>query len=303
MEMQQIRYFVVLCETLNFTRAAERCNVTQPSLTRAIQALEAELGGELLRRERSLTHLTELGERMLPLLRQSYDSAIAAKTIAHSVKKGDIAQLSMAISRTVNVALLIPALRELSRAFSGLQLKLLRGTGSEVAELLKSGEVELAVAGPLGEAWERLDRFSLFAEPFELFVSREHRLSGKNAAEFQDLLTERFLIHANGEMAAELMGCLTANGIVNLAAHEIATESDLVALLEASLGIAIIPASAARSERLSRVPLRGLDLTRTVAAYCVAGRRRAAVCATLLNLLRSVEWPYYGAGGQALGAA
>jgi DNA-binding transcriptional LysR family regulator len=75
MEMQQVRYFITLAKTLNFTRAAEECNVSQPSLTRAIRLLEAELGGELLRRERRQSHLTDLGQRMLPLMQQCYGAA------------------------------------------------------------------------------------------------------------------------------------------------------------------------------------------------------------------------------------
>ena len=75
MEMHQVRYFLAVARTLNFTRAAEECNVAQPSLTRAIKLLEEELGGDLFRRERSLSHLTELGTRMLPLLQQCYESA------------------------------------------------------------------------------------------------------------------------------------------------------------------------------------------------------------------------------------
>jgi LysR family transcriptional regulator, hydrogen peroxide-inducible genes activator len=58
MEMHQIRYFLAVCDTLNFTRAAQQCNVSQPALTRAIQKLEEALGGLLFRRERHLTHLT-----------------------------------------------------------------------------------------------------------------------------------------------------------------------------------------------------------------------------------------------------
>jgi DNA-binding transcriptional LysR family regulator len=68
MELFQVRYFLALSKTLNFTRAAEACNVTQPALTRAIQRLEEELGGALLYRERSLTQLTELGKVILPHL-------------------------------------------------------------------------------------------------------------------------------------------------------------------------------------------------------------------------------------------
>ena len=52
MEMHQVRYFLAVTRTLNFTRAADECNVTQPSLTRAIKQLEGELGGDLFRRER-----------------------------------------------------------------------------------------------------------------------------------------------------------------------------------------------------------------------------------------------------------
>jgi DNA-binding transcriptional LysR family regulator len=65
-ELFQIRYFLALSETLNFTQAADKCHVSQPSLTRAIKSLEIELGGELLRRERALSHLTDLGESVLP---------------------------------------------------------------------------------------------------------------------------------------------------------------------------------------------------------------------------------------------
>jgi hypothetical protein len=61
MEMHQIRYFLAAARTLNFTHAAEECHVAQPSLSQAIKKLEEELGGLLFRRERSLTHLTDLG--------------------------------------------------------------------------------------------------------------------------------------------------------------------------------------------------------------------------------------------------
>ena len=68
MEMYQVRYFLSVARVLNFTRAAEDCEVAQPSLSRAIKHLEAELGGELFRRERPQAILTELGHRMLPIL-------------------------------------------------------------------------------------------------------------------------------------------------------------------------------------------------------------------------------------------
>src|SRR5215467_6576555 len=84
MEMQQVRYFLALSRSLNFTRAAEACNVSQPALTRQIQQLEAELGGPLFHRERQNTHLSELGRMMLPYLEtiQQQTEAVKASSLA-----------------------------------------------------------------------------------------------------------------------------------------------------------------------------------------------------------------------------
>ena len=78
MELHQIRYFLSLCEELNFTRAAEHCGVAQSSLTRAIKALEGELGGALFHRERANTHLSKLGHKVKPFLEQAYSHVEAA---------------------------------------------------------------------------------------------------------------------------------------------------------------------------------------------------------------------------------
>src|SRR5258706_16273960 len=87
MEMHQVRYFLAVAETRNFTRAAELCNVTQPAPTRAVQKLEEELGGLLLRREHSLTHLTDFGQLIRPHLEQLAANAEAAKSTAKQLLK------------------------------------------------------------------------------------------------------------------------------------------------------------------------------------------------------------------------
>src|SRR5262245_37877677 len=143
MEMHQVRYFLAVARTLNFTRAAEECNVAQPSLTRAVRQLEGELGGDLFRRERPHAQLTELGQRMLPLLKQCYDSALGARALATSLKRGEIGALRLALSRSIDLSLLVPHIAELARHFRGLELKFLRGTAAEVAAFLKQGDAEL----------------------------------------------------------------------------------------------------------------------------------------------------------------
>ena len=144
MEMHQVRYFLAVAKNLNFTRGAEECNVSQPSLTRAIKQLEGEFGADLFRRERPQAQLTELGERMLPLLKQCYESATSARELALSMKKGEVASLRLALSHTFDINLLLPHLNEVRQRFDRLECKLLRGTAAEVVELLKSGEAESA---------------------------------------------------------------------------------------------------------------------------------------------------------------
>ena len=127
MEMHQVRYFLAVARALNFTRAAEECHVAQPSLTRAIRQLEGELGGDLFRRERPQAQLTELGQRMLPLLKQCYESALSARSLASAIKKGEVGSLRLALSRTIDPSLVTPHVVELGKLFQGLELKLLRG--------------------------------------------------------------------------------------------------------------------------------------------------------------------------------
>jgi DNA-binding transcriptional LysR family regulator len=289
--MHHIRYFLAVSETLNLTKAAERCNVAQPALTRALKALESELGGELLRRERALSHLTELGQRMLPMLRQCYETARAAKMVAASIRKGGAAPLSIAVSHTVSFKHFSTTLRELSRAFPGLQLKLYRSSGSEIVEYLKSGTAELAIAGPLDEAWSRLDELTLFEEPFCLLVSRTHRLADMDEAEFKDLASEKLLINIGCEMVEELRARLEANGILDTA-HQVATREDVLTLLKAGLGVAIIPVGAVEANGICRIPLKQLNLVRKVSVYTVAGRHRGIACATLFNMLRAADWGF-----------
>ncbi len=82
MQMQQVRYFLALCQERNFTRAARRCAVTQPTLTIAIRRLEAELGGSLFIREGRISTLSALGVTVQPHLEAINAAANEAKRAA-----------------------------------------------------------------------------------------------------------------------------------------------------------------------------------------------------------------------------
>lgn len=241
--MHQIRYFLAVSRTLNFTRAAEDCHVAQPSLTRAIKLLEAELGGDLFRRERNLTHLTEFGQRMLPLMRQCYESALAAKKLASSIKSGSVVSLTLALSQAVSMTLLVRPLSELMRLFPSLELRFIRGTAAEVSEALKKGEAMLAIAGPLGESWERLDAWPLFTEEFNIVAAAGHKLVRAEPVGLNDLSGERLLARPYCELAGAFTELARARDIKLGGEHAMVSEDDLMQFADAELGIGVLPQS------------------------------------------------------------
>ncbi len=292
MELQKIRYFLALAETLNFTKAAEECNVSQPALTRAIKTLEDEFGGALIRREGRLSHLTELGQRVLPVLRQCYDSAASAKALAKSVQAGETPSLSLAIGQTVNLGILRVQLGELHATFRKIRLKIRRGSSAKICELLKSGDVELALCGPFAKSWDRLDTWPMFTEAFDLVVGDGHALAEHNDMNLDAdwVRRTRFLVNSSEDISDAQISRLREAGVDIGTAHEIEADSDLEALVLANVGVAIAPRSSLNSNRVRHIHFQALHLRRTLAIYTVAGRPRSREAAALINLIRSTDW-------------
>jgi len=293
MEMHQVRYFLAVSRALNFTRAAEECHVAQPSLTRAIKQLEEELGSELFRRERNLTHITEFGQRMLPHLQQCLDSAATAKELATSLKTGTVAPVSIALSTAIELSLLAPHLKELVRAFEGLEMRFLRGSTNDVGKELKKGNADIAVAGTMDDAWDRIDSWPLFTEQFCLAVNKAHPLARRSAIEPDDFSNERVLWRAHCEHAADLEDFFKNRKLHISINHRVVSDHDFLALVEANLGVGVLPSTAPRSKDTKFIPIDGLELKRTVYLYSVAGRQRAPAATALIKLMRAADWTGY----------
>jgi DNA-binding transcriptional LysR family regulator len=290
MEMHQVRYFLAVARMLNFTRAASECNVAQPSLTRAIRQLEEEFGGDLFRRERPHAQLTDLGNRMVPLLQQCYDGALGARSLASSIKSGEIGALRIALSHTIDLAIMIPQIVDLRKHFKHLELKLLRGTAPETAEFLKDGRAEVAIASSLGDAWERLDRWPLYAETFHLVANNRHTMADREVVALEDVRGEPLLIRAYCEHATPLADLCRNHGLNIDHAHELNSPHDLVVLLEQGFGITFAPHSEPLYGNFMRKSMTELNLRRTIFLYAVAGRQHTPVASTFMRSLRGADW-------------
>jgi len=293
MEMHQVRYFLAVARVLNFTRAADECNVTQPSLTRAIKQLEAELGGDLFRRERPAAQLTELGQRMHPLLKQCFEAATGARQLASSFRSGEVGALRIALTHSIDLSLLIPHLDQIKRQFNRLEFRFLRGDARAVGEFLKKGEAELGIAAEIGEEWDRLDTWPLFTENFQFVVNRQHPLAARQKLDFEDLRAEQLLTRNYCEHSERVKSSLREHGLDVDRSHEISSERDLIELLEADVGVAVVPDTASIPPSLKRATVEGMDARRTVHLYGVAGRERTAVASAVMRMLRGSDWQQF----------
>ena len=290
--MHQIRYFLAAARTLNFTRAAEECNVTQPSLTRAIQNLEAELGGELFRCERASSHLTNLGRAMLPLLTYCYHSADAAGSQAESFEKGDYAVVRIILSQTIDFDLVADAFGELERAYIDIQLSCQRASADAIMDRLRSGEAEIALAGSIDQSWDRLDSWPLFSEAYRVVVKEDHAFASQKSVDPADLAGERVIMRPYCEQWKECWALLEASGVDSRQCHEVASDRDAIRLVEAGLGVGLLPASARVGNELRNIALAN-PFERAIRVYTVAGRQRSPALSSLMNLFRSADWTRY----------
>jgi LysR family transcriptional regulator, hydrogen peroxide-inducible genes activator len=197
MELYQVKYFLALCETLNFTRAANNCNVSQPSLTRAIQNLEGEFGGPLFHRERQRTHLTELGRLMQPYFEQVSRQAEAAKSAAKSFAKLDDVTLKIGVMCTIGPNMLADFFGGFRDRYPGVEIDLFDAPGYALGEMLLKGNIEVALYGLPEGIDERFHSLPLFGERFVIAVCSKHRFATMGTVRCRDLDQERYVNRAN----------------------------------------------------------------------------------------------------------
>jgi DNA-binding transcriptional LysR family regulator len=288
MEMHQIRYFLAVARTLNFTRAAEESNVTQPSLTRAIQKLEDEFGGLLFRRERSLTHLTDMGRQMLPHLERTYAAAQAAKSLARGIGKVAVAPLNLGLDISIDRPELAAALADVGAGLPGFQLRIVNGDSEALLQEMLKGDLDMVVVVEPREKHDRLDSIELFARGYTIVAPNDHALAVAAApcvADLQDVVW----ITSTGDHFAEFRDICAGAGIEPDYRHETASDVDALRLVAARLGCAIVTAGVMPTG-VKAVTIDGLALSRRVVIATVSGRQRPPAGDALIRAAKALAW-------------
>jgi DNA-binding transcriptional LysR family regulator len=291
MELFQVRYFLALAKTLNFTRAAEACNVSQPALTRAIQRLEEEIGGPLLYRERSLTQLTQLGRAMLPHLEAAHAAAEAAAAQAAAFRRRESAPLTLGLGSTLSIHLLTPVLRELRERLEGFELRLTEGASEDIFEQMLNGQLDAAVVVEPEKTPDRLNRWPLFRDRYVVLCPAGHRLADLDEVPASALDGEVLLLRARAGCDFEVaLDRLCRSAELKKARHSAVSEDHIQAMVAAGLGLAISAAHQPVGPGVVARPLAGLELARRIQLMAVAGRPHGPGLAAFLKLMRARDW-------------
>lgn len=288
MEMHQVRYFLAVARVLNFTRAAEECNVTQPSLTRSIQKLEEEFGGLLFRRERSLTHLTDLGREMLPHLQRSFDAAQAARTLARQIGKAQVAPLSLGVADRIRAPALSQVLRDVGAEFAGFELNLRTGTTPDIVAALMRGDLDLALVERPADPPERMDSWELYRQPYVVAVHQEHQLASADSVSLANLHEAAWI--AQGEADEPFDRLCAEAAVAPKVTHRVTGDAHVLPLVAAGLGAALLPASTALPAGVVAREIPEADLSRAVVLAAIAGRQRSTPAEALLRAARGRAW-------------
>jgi DNA-binding transcriptional LysR family regulator len=288
MEMHQIRYFLAAARLLNFTRAAEECNVTQPSLTRAIQKLEDEFGGLLFRRERSLTHLTELGRMMVPHLERTFEAAQAAKSLAKGMGKDVQAPIALGVAGSISTHLR-SAFTDVANALPGFRLSLTKAESSLLIEGLMKGDLDAAVLIEPRDAPDRFDRILLVQQEYGIIVPRDSSLGRSDKASLADLSSIHW-IKGESDVAQEFEERCTEAGVEIEFRHMTASEPDIVDLVVAGLGYALAPVGLNLPDTVTFVEMTDLKISRATVLATIAGRKRSAATDALIRAIKARAW-------------
>ena len=289
MEMHQVRYFLALAEELNFTRASERCNVTQPSLSRAIKLLEEELGGPLFRRERETTHLTDLGCLVRPHLQSVYDHSKMAKRLSQEfVRKWP---LKLGIMSTISPNEIIDLIADIRTRHPDVELKLCDANANDLRARLLAGDLEVAIyALPGEEPDERIHAIPLFREQMVLAVHRDHRLAKTGAFPAREMDGEPYIHRVNCEFAGYADQILEQKGVTCKPVYWSERDDWTLAMVAAGLGFAFMPVNMAKHLDVVALPVVEPEFWRQVSLVSVRGRRYSPAVGSLVREAMRKSW-------------
>jgi DNA-binding transcriptional LysR family regulator len=260
--LAQLRCFLAVADELNFRRAAARLNMTQPPLTRQIQALEHAVGAPLFDRTSRAIRLTPAGAALARSARRIVEQTNDAVLDARRVAAGDMGSLTIAFTVASSYVFLPRFVALLRTAMPEVSLTLREMTSPQQLIALRDEQIDMGLSRPPivqpGVASMRVLR-----EPLCAVVPARHRLARRKHIAMKDLEGESLITYPPVEgvyLHGLIAGVLHTTGVTVATTQHVTQTHSIIALVGAGLGVALVPHSAARVKYpdVAFVPISGL---------------------------------------------
>lgn len=291
MEMFQVRYVLAAARHLNFTKAAADCAVSQPALTKAIGAIETELGAQLFHRDGKRMLVSDFGRSLLPHFQQIMEQAATTRTLADNFRLLNKVPVRLGVMSTVGPVRLARFLAKFQADFEGVEVEVTEGGVDELKGKLEDAEVDLAVLNVLPRMRDGLDVHALYEERYVVIFPPDHRLAKLNAVTLRDLSGEPYVDRLSCEMREIVMGVCRDHDVTLYARFRSQREDWVQAMVLGRIGFAFMPECSVTLPGLLQRPLIDPEVTRTISLVSVPGRRFSPATEAMVRAAQSFGWP------------
>lgn len=291
MELFQIRYVLAAAETLNFTRAAERCHISQPALTKAIKGLEEELGAPIFSREGKRIRLSDFGRSILPTLRQMNEQAERTKLIAQQHRLLDKVPVRLGVLGTIGSVRIARYLAEFQSRFENVEVEVTEAPVPELLNRLDRGELDVAIVNPCEGVPESFHAHPLYDEKYVAVLRADHPLAARNFVCLKDLSGQPYVDRLSCEMREMFAGICHEHRVELYARFRSEREDWVQAMVLARIGIAVMPEYSVTLPDLVQRPIADPSISRTIALLSVPGRPFSQATAAMVRTAQAFKWP------------
>jgi LysR family hydrogen peroxide-inducible transcriptional activator len=289
MELHQLRYFIAVARLRNFSRAAEHCHVSQPSLSQQIMKLEDELGERLFERTKRKVELTPAGELFLEHAVHVTDEIELARDAVRDVRTLVRGRIILGALPTIAPYYLPTRLRTFSNRFPGIEVVVNEDTTAKLAQAVLDKEIDLALVSlPVNVRGLLVEK--LFDEELLVVMPANHRLASKAGLSLRDMKDERFiLMHESHCLSGQALDFCHAQGMapnVNFRSAQIET---ILAFVGSGHGVSIVPAMSRRESVFPGIRYKavsGRGPRRDIGILCRLDRPLSRAAHALVNFFK-----------------
>lgn len=273
--IRQIEAFLKVAECGSFTRAAERLHVAQPALSQHVRDLEGELGIRLFDRTTRRVELTEGGREFRNTAAKIVEDLELAARHAHELATRKRGKVAIATPPLLAGAILPWAIADFRALFPGVQVSVVEAQADEIVEQVRSGEVDCGL-GTFRAGEDGIVSTVVTSDSLSLFCPPSHPLAKLKRMSWRELDGQPLvtLTRDSGIRVLVELGCETAQIGMSIA-YEVSHVTTALSMVEAGLGVAVLPTYAriaVRKDAIAAVPLVNPTITRDIVLITQADR-------------------------------